>query len=240
MIFAIANQANVHYAMPIRIMSEDVKEYDKQLRKIQKRHKDSKDLKTESEFLGNFSAEDKVPAVISIVVYYGKEPWDGARDLYEILDFTNIPEEMRLFINHYPIHVLEVRRFENTEWFQTDLREVFEVIQHAENKKMLKDFVESCGERLDDLAEDACEVIAAITKTPEFVFSKAKYRSEKGGIKMCQGMRDWLAEERALGHQEGHEEGRKEGHEEGRKEGHEEGRKEGHEEGRKEGHEEGR
>ncbi|MBQ7796999.1 MAG: hypothetical protein IJ374_10635, partial [Lachnospiraceae bacterium] len=50
---------------------------------------------------------------------------------------------------------------------------------------------------------------------------------------------DWLAEERALGHQEGHEEGRKEGHEEGRKEGHEEGLKEGHEEGRKEGHIEG-
>ena len=214
----IENQSNVHYAMPIRVMSEDVKTYEKQLRLIQNEHEKAKDLKSGAEFLGKFSAEDKVPGVISIVVYYGKEPWDGAKDLYDLLELEDVPEMMRPLINHYPIHVLEVRKFLNTEWFQTDLREVFEVIQHAEDKKMLKNFIESAGDRLKNLAEDACEVIAAVTKTPEFAFRNRKYKNEDGGVDMCQGMKDWLAEEKALGHLEGHAEGRAVGCVQGRQE----------------------
>ena len=201
-IIGIENQANVHYAMPIRVMSEDAKTYEKQLRLIQNEHEKAKDLKSGAEFLGKFSAEDKVPAVISIVVYYGKEPWDGAKDLYDLLELEDVPKMMRPLINHYPTHVLEVRRFLNTEWFQTDLREVFEVIQHAEDKKMLRNFIESASDRLKNLAEDACEVIAAVTKTPEFAFRNRKYKNKDGGVDMCQGMKDWLAEEEALGRQE--------------------------------------
>lgn len=53
---------------------------------------------------------------------------------------------------------------------------------------------------------------------------------------MCKAMREWAAEERALGHIAGHTEGRAEG----RAEGHAEGRAEGHAEGRVKGHAEGR
>ena len=63
--------------------------------KIQKEHKARKDLKTDAEFLGGFSKDDRIPAVISLVIYYGKEPWDGARDVYELLDLGDIPEEMK-------------------------------------------------------------------------------------------------------------------------------------------------
>lgn len=128
MTVAIENQDEIHYAMPIRILYGDALAYQKQMEDIQKKHRENKDWKTDAEFLGKFYKTDRIHAVVSLVVYYGKEPWDGAKDLYDLLHLDDIPEEMRTLINHYPIHILDVRRFEHTEWFQTDLREVFEFI----------------------------------------------------------------------------------------------------------------
>ena len=201
-IVEIENQDKIHYAMPIRVLSEEAKEYERQMRRIQKWHEEQNDLKRSEEFLGKFSKNDHVNGIVSLVVYYGKEPWDGPKDIYEMMDFTEIPEEMKHLVNHYPLHVLEVRRFENTEWFQTDLREVFEVIQHAENKKSLKKFVEYNEKRLDNMARDACELIAAVTETPEFAFREKKYETERGNVKMCQGMKEWLEERYETGHAE--------------------------------------
>lgn len=201
-IVEIENQEKIHYAMPIRILSEEAKVYEQQMNQIQKRHEEQKDLKRSEEFLGKFAKDDLVNGIVSLVIYYGKEPWDGPKDLYEMLDLEDIPEEMRQMVNHYPLHVLEVRRFENTEWFQTDLREVFDVIQHAENKKSLKRFVESNEKRLNNMASDACELIAAVTNTPEFAFREERYKTEEGTVRMCQGMKEWLAEKYEAGHAE--------------------------------------
>ena len=133
-IFSIENQELIHYAMPIRILYEEALTYQRQLEKIKKVHREKKDLKAGAEFLGGFSKEDRVLSVVSLVIYYGKKPWDGAMDLYELLDMIEVPEEMKSLVNHYPIHILDVHRFEHTEWFQTDIREVFEFIQCANDK----------------------------------------------------------------------------------------------------------
>ena len=109
--------------------------------------------------------------------------------MYELLDLSGIPDPLKKLVNHYPIHILDVRRFAQTEWFQTDLREVFEMIQ---------------------CAEDACDVIAAITNVGEIPFKDDKYRTEEGGINMCKALDEWGAEERAIGHAAGHAAGRRE------------------------------
>lgn len=226
-LIAIENQDLIHYAMPIRVMSGDAMEYDEQLRGIQRYHKKMNDLTNAAEFLGKYAKTDKVPAAISLVVYYGKEPWDGARDLYDLLDLTDVPDELRKMVNHYPIYVLEVHKFQNTEWFQTDLREVFAFIQLADDKEKLAEFVEQSGERLDNMSADACEVIAAVTKTKEFMFRDARYRNAKGGVNMCKGMLDWLAEKEELGLQRGLQHGIQQGLEQGRQQGLEQGRQQG-------------
>ena len=198
-VIVVENQENIHYAMPVRVMGTELRQYEKQLREIKRKHECFKDWKSDVEFLSEFAKEDILQSVVTLVVYYGKKPWDGPRDLYEMLDLSDIPEEMRKMINHYPIHVLEVRRFEHTEWFETDLKEVFEVIQHAENKSSLKKYLKTCGDRLMNMAVDACQLLAVATDTPGFVFRDKKYRTQQGGVNMCQGMKEWLEEERAEG-----------------------------------------
>ena len=230
----IENQSLVHYAMPIRVMSGDSMEYDRQLRLIQQQHRKDRDLKDEGEYLGAFSARDKLVPAFSLVVYYGKEPWDGARDVFELLDFTDIPNEMKKLVNHYPIHILEVRRFADTELFKTDLREVFEFIQCSDNKEKMADFMELRKEQLSGMADDACDLIMAVTGLQEISLKKEVYRNGGGSMNMCKAFEDWSVELRAAGRLQGHQEGREEGRQEGREEGRQEGLIEGHKEGRME------
>lgn len=47
---------------------------------------------------------DKFIPVITIVIYYGEKPWDGAVSLHGML---NIPKAMETFVNDYKIHLVE-------------------------------------------------------------------------------------------------------------------------------------
>ncbi len=77
------------------------KQYDSNARKYQA----SKGLE-EDEFLSRMKKSDKFTPVITMIVYYGEKPWDGAVSLHEIL---NIPEELKAFVNDYKILLVEAR-----------------------------------------------------------------------------------------------------------------------------------
>jgi hypothetical protein len=86
------------------------KQYDKNAKNVLSSGGTKKD-----EFLSRMKKTDKFMPVITIVIYYGEKPWDGARSLHEML---NIPEEMETFVNDYPMILVEAREndlvFHNT------------------------------------------------------------------------------------------------------------------------------
>ena len=45
--------------------------------------------------------------VITLVVYYGEKPWDGALSLHDML---HIPEEIKAFVNDYKMLLVEARK----------------------------------------------------------------------------------------------------------------------------------
>lgn len=100
--------------MPLRITGYDYSAYKKQYDKNAKNVLSSGGTKKD-EFLSRMKKTDKFMPVITIVIYYGEKPWDGARSLHEML---NIPEEMETFVNDYPMIPVEAREndlvFHNT------------------------------------------------------------------------------------------------------------------------------
>ena len=76
--------------MPMRVMGYDYDTYKKQYDSNAKKYKTAEDME-EDEFLSRMKKTDKLLPVITIVVYYGEKPWDGAKTLHEMLD---ILEEM--------------------------------------------------------------------------------------------------------------------------------------------------
>ena len=104
-LLGLESQEHIHYAMPMRIMGYDYGSYKKQYDSNAKKYQSSEGL-DEDEFLSKMKKTDKLIPVITVVVYYGEKPWDGAESLHEML---NIPEEMKQFVNDYQMLLVEAR-----------------------------------------------------------------------------------------------------------------------------------
>ena len=72
---ALQNQSEPHYAMPVRVMTTDASNYYRQWRERLKEHRKSKDLEK----------------------YTGRDAWDGARTLKEMLNLTGLDRMIQKF-----------------------------------------------------------------------------------------------------------------------------------------------
>lgn len=199
MVIGIENQEEVHYLMPLRTMEYDVREYQRQAAIIRKRVRAGKKL-TAAEFLSGFTKEEKLHPCVTFVLYYGEE-WDGGRELHDLLDFTGIPEQMKVLVNNYKIHLIEIKKLQDTGVFKTDLKQVFDFIRYSKDKKKLKELVEN-DEAYQSLDEDAYDMVALYTNSTELL--EVKKRGKKGdGVDMCQAIKEMLEDERTEGRAEG-------------------------------------
>ena len=202
MVVALENQTQIHHAMPVRVMLEDALEYDKQYKAIQVAHEGADDLSDAEEYLSKFKASDRILPTATIVVYFGEEEWTGPRDLLDLMELENIPKEVHPFINGYPLHILEVQKFEDIDRFRTDLREVFGFIQCANDKKKLHQFMEQNQEFFRAVKQDVVDVITAVTGKKRLREILEEHQKE-GEADMSIGLEILTKEERAAERMEG-------------------------------------
>lgn len=129
-LLGLESQERIHYAMPMRIMGYDYGSYKKQYDSNAKKYQNADGLE-EDEFLSKMKKTDKLIPVITVVVYYGEKPWDGAKSLHEML---NIPKEMKRFVNDYKMLLVEAR--ENAlQLHNINNRDLFNLLEILLNNK---------------------------------------------------------------------------------------------------------
>ncbi len=197
-IIGVENQSEVHYMMPVRCMGYDVREYERQSSERRKKIRQEEGV-SRAEFLSGFKKEDKLHPCITFVLYYGGD-WDGSKDLHGLLDFSEIPPELRGLVNNYQVHILDVKNLENTDVFRTDLKQVFEFIKYSKDKQKLKELSENDSSYME-MDETAYDVAVTLTGAKELLAVK-----KKEGDNMCQALKELLQDERAEGREEGREE----------------------------------
>ena len=140
-VLGLENQEKLDYRLPLRVLGYEAGEYEHQAaeiyREIRRSGRNSDTELSSGEYLYGFRKSDRLHPVITIILYYGEEEWNGSRDLYGILDFQDIPEQIRQYVQNYRIHVIDVRRME-----RTDLRQVFDLIRFSGNRERLRDLIE--------------------------------------------------------------------------------------------------
>lgn len=133
----------------------------------------------------------------------GEKEWDGAKDIHGLLDFTGIPDSLKNKVSNYQIHVVEVQKLENTDIFKTDVKQVFDFIRFSKNKEKLKELINT-DKAYAFLEEDAYDMVINHTGDEKMMKIKDKYR--KGGkVDMCQGLKEWMEDERNEGKEIGKE-----------------------------------
>ena len=119
--------------------------------------------------------------------------------------FIDLPDELKEMVSDYRIHVIDVRRFNDTSVFKTDVRQVFEFIRCAEDKHALYKLVEQ-DDYYKNMEEDAFDVVSHYANAAELLAVKDYYGKE-GKVNMCKAIRDLMEDSRAEGRAEGREEG---------------------------------
>lgn len=202
-VIGVENQDETNYLMPLRNMSYDTAEYERQAADIRKQVRKRKGI-TRAEFLSGFAKESRLTPCITLVLYYGKD-WDGSTDLHGILDMQSIPEEMKAYVNNYSIHLVEIRKLQNTDVFRIDLKQIFDFIKYSENKKKLKELIES-EPAYQEMNEEAYDMAVTYANAEELIAVK-KYHGKDGKVNMCKAIKEMLEDEREEGRQEGIQEG---------------------------------
>lgn len=200
-IVALESQTDIHYAMPIRVMNLESAYYHKQWGAARKRHREDKDL-SGAEFLSGYAKEDKLIPVITIVVYWGQEPWDGPICLKEMMKLEEYPKELGDLIADYPIHLIEVRKYKRIEEFHTDIQHVFGFLQRESNKEELSAYLNHHEDTFRNLSEDAYDIISIMTHSDELTEVREEVRMEGKGD-MCQAIKEMIEDGRQEGRQEG-------------------------------------
>ena len=209
-LLGIENQTDIHYAMPVRNIIYDALQYGKQVSEIAKRHKDQKDRKghNRGEYLSGFYKEDRISPVITLVVHFGAEEWDGPLSLYEMMELED--PTLKEFVQDYRIYLIDPYRLteEDLEKFSSNLKGVLGYIKYSKDKKELSRFLNNS--QMQNMDNDAARVIRDITKTPIYI------PEGKGEINVCEAVKDMINESRLEGRAEGKAEGRVEGKAEGK------------------------
>ena len=204
LLLGIENQGEVHYAMPVKCMVYDALDYASQVEKVAKSHREEKqkeknkkeaksgklrtedehkrDVKiTSGEYLTGFYKEDHLIPVITLVIYFGANEWDGPRNLHQM--FAIQDKKILSYIPNYEINLLAPQEMKDEEiaQFQTDFREVMLFCKYMKDKEKLSELLNK-NPAYRNMDQKAIRVIEAVANTKIQVNEK----EEKGNV--CEGL----------------------------------------------------
>lgn len=211
-LYGAENQAEIHYAMPVKDNLYDALEYAGQVdeaakshRKEMKRKKEQgevpagEDRKTPSagEFLSGFWAEDRLIPSITVTVFFGSEEWDGPLSLFDMMDVSD--PEVLACMDNYHVRLIAPAQMADEEImkFQSSMREVMLFIKYSKDKENLSRVLAANERRFREVERRAADVIEAITN------SGIKYDESEEVVDVCQAIREIRMEERKIGEQDG-------------------------------------
>ena len=120
--------------IPLQLLYQDSVGYLKECQEILKGRGENKD--DMDEVLAALHEEDRLKPIINLVLYYGKEPWNGATSLKEM--FPHVPEKIREVFPDYRINLIQARDAEHYHFDNKDLQDTFTLAELAYKDEMDK------------------------------------------------------------------------------------------------------
>ena len=215
MLVSLENQSEVHYAMPVRNMLNDSMRYMRQVEQIRRERFQqgrkkagpqehiAMDGQTHAEFLSGMTEQDKLLPIITIVILFQDQTWNGPKSIHEMLNTTD-PAVLK-YVQDYKIHVIAPADMTEDELrkFQSSMREVMNFIKYSKDKRKLAQIMQADEERFKHMEREAVQLLNLVTG------AEMEMDEEKEVVNMCKAIQDMREEERELGWQEGKQESKR-------------------------------
>ena len=201
-LYGAENQAEIHYAMPVKNNLYDALEYAGQVEEAAKSHRKEMKRKKEEgkasaeeggktpsagEFLSGFWIEDRLIPSITVTIFFGSEEWDGPLSLFEMMDVSD-PEVLACMDNYHMRLIAPAQMSDEIMKFQSSLREVMLFIKYSKNKENLSRVLAANEERFREVERRAADVIETITN------SGMKYDEKEKVVDVCQAIQEMRKE----------------------------------------------
>ena len=175
-------QTYVDYSMPVRGMDYDAIEYKRQISEIKRMQKSTKPVSVN---MSPMSKTDRLIPAVTLVLYMGEKPWDAADNLYEILDFSDVTDEWKKYIQNYKVHVLDICHTsdERLMEFPDDIACMFLSIKYAKNKKKLTELAKKLPQFME-MGKDTYETVWNYVGNQQMLEIKKVWETEGGKVNM--------------------------------------------------------
>lgn len=201
-ILGIENQNYIDYLMPFRVWELNFINVARQVDEIRKKHKAEKKLRKEErgagdnseyhgpspdELMSAFHPDDKLTPVITLVIYYGEEEWKKPRKLSDL--FVDSP--FTAFADDMPMYLLDVRHMskDKLEGYTPELKAFLGFLMYDHTDEF-DSFINENDETFSDLPDQTIDALIEITHSAELKKYKKEFRTAKGGVNVCYGIKE--------------------------------------------------
>ena len=219
-LLANESQDMVHYAMPHKVMLYDGMDYETQIRNNWKNFNDRRKQNkktgqplehlTAGEYLSRFRKKDRLIPIISLVFYYGSEPWDGPVDLYDMFQLEGTKEENEIlekYLPNYKINLVDAERLKDVEKFSDDLQVILTMLRYRDSKEELTDYINENKKYFQNVDYETSQAMKAFLNMKQ-IPGEAEHKEEM--IDMCKAIQEMYDDGVKDGIQQGVEQGRTE------------------------------
>ena len=189
-LLACENQAKVHYAMSVRNMLYDSLSY---VGQIQRMWTKNVEKMSTAEFLSKFRKDDRLIPVLTLVFYYDVDQWDGSKDLYGMLQWSEDEKKnavLKEYVPNYRINLIDAGNLEHLERFKSDLQEVLGMIQCRGDKESLLKYINDRKEYFQNVDEETYYVIREFLHSERMLKGNIEKSQGKGTVDMCKALED--------------------------------------------------
>ena len=136
---------------------------------------------TSDEFLSGMRKEDRLHPIITIVVCYSEDIWDGPVCLKDMI--VDMPEQIEKVFSDYKMNLVQIRDSGQYTFYNEDVKNLFEV-----SRLIYEEDFDSLKETYEDkrLNGEMVRLIGKITGTD--VLDEFKEDEEVEGSKMCRAL----------------------------------------------------
>ncbi|MBQ8559041.1 MAG: hypothetical protein IJ439_03550 [Tyzzerella sp.] len=181
--------------MPVRDMIYDGMSYADQIKQLWDSHGGKGQDLTQEEYLSRFRKDDKIYPVITLVWYYGQEPWDGSMDLYGMFPKDTLPEEiLHRYVPNYRINLVTADNVEDVNRFHTDLQQIFGMLKCKRDTKKLRKYMDENEEYFHKVDKETYHAIGELLHS-ESILKQAVKTIDEEETENMKGVLDLIYQE---------------------------------------------
>ena len=127
------------------------------------------------------------------VLEYDVDQWDGSKDLYGMLQWSEDEKKnavLKEYVPNYRINLIDAGNLEHLERFKSDLQEVLGMIQCRGDKESLLKYINDRKEYFQNVDEETYYVIREFLHSERMLKENIEKSQGKETVDMCKALED--------------------------------------------------